>query len=1227
MQESKGNSYQREPLLEKEINNSSVNSGIIQKEIFIKPNQTFANSNCENKNEEGLTLDSTDTKENKFETENYNSQTGEDVNRSRVLLPNPLPRKRKQSLPKRDQSLNSSKQEKSANIGCQTDETSSDWEEFKNYNRKLKGKSLKDRVEYLGSQLENNIKNEMEEELVKIKQVISTKRLSQPKVYEIHLHQNISQDHDSVADPSRYNSREKEYYSEEGERMFDVSRKSRVSLLDLQREDLQNEYRTCPNSNSARENHPEGIKSSIENTQEPESYVQTGTFKSRNSSNQVSPFRASSREDHYSSSKKRLPPSLLHSSSKSNYRSEARASTYLNKEDEEEAYRTDGKNFPSDSTNQTNPRVEQMNNNYIQGYLSNENPVDIANFSSNPYGQTKKSIEQVQEESDRKMRLQMIDPTQRVSFGSFERETPRLPQVSSASKQNPGQPQSQVSVEGNDNIQVLENYRTNYHPEKAVSRPPRLSAFLAGPTDNTRERNFPSANKTPENVKPNETPSDHKYELRRGQTFEYSPDEVQSNHKENEAPLPETQLQKQNEQLLEQGTSLDTKSRDRRNNSPDSPEEYELFQEMDDPSQVLEKKTYSRFENLQISHIERAKPTEESKSTGSLDYLRDRSQEEGQRNMNPFIKVLNHETMTRSDRSFIENQRDYSVEEHLTAKQVLHDYSASPHSKEIEREKVSTLKSINPRVNDGHLLKLEFDTEEYESNKSIRKSDQSYPQSGQSILHHEGNKRYSHEDDKKDMTYPYYLPRPVGMGGRNKRIPEINTSKINTSNVQDRAYPVHRLDRDHSSTNLQNDRQYFSEVLRKDLLERSPNDPHKNGQSYSTSNNHDENRKQAFLMNNSSSRERLYQKLETVNMRREYVTDRHQSQDFTQKMIDKRRDSSYENRPVEVPTFSGNRHTERSYDISTSKENILLSAPETSRFRVPNNSNVGSVLNTERFKEKYPNTPNPIITPDTSTHFTSNPHYEYEISQSQIKLQSSYKGPSEVERREEHYESTKEKQGLELVNIYRQETDDVLTRRDTRSNGEILKRMVNYQINYEHSKENLNYYNSNIDHENIGYDSKHSSHRCSTFSSKGEHTRSAVSLIHHRNASIEKTDYDFYDALIPEDTKQNDGQYSMRDDDFICDSFEMRRYGLPRAYSSSKLHAKDTMQKPSHRRTTSMKSQIYGNKYESLTKEQIVERELECVDLINQSKFSEALFKLIEIVKLSTLHATNPHSM
>mmetsp|Transcript_1607 Transcript_1607/g.1435 ORF Transcript_1607/g.1435 Transcript_1607/m.1435 type:complete len:131 (-) Transcript_1607:22-414(-) len=119
----------------------------------------------------------------------------DDINRSSILLPNPLPKKKKkrpasQKLQIDENSDMSSKRGRERErILPETQETPKDWEEFKNFSRKNKGKSLQDRIDSLGVEIENNLNNEFEGQLSQIKQeILSNKRKSHSRVYEIHLH-------------------------------------------------------------------------------------------------------------------------------------------------------------------------------------------------------------------------------------------------------------------------------------------------------------------------------------------------------------------------------------------------------------------------------------------------------------------------------------------------------------------------------------------------------------------------------------------------------------------------------------------------------------------------------------------------------------------------------------------------------------------------------------------------------------------------------------------------------------------------------------------------------------------------------------------------------------------------------------------------------------------------------------------------------------------------------
>ena len=78
---------------------------------------------------------------------------------SGILLPNPLPKKKK-TLKNFEASTTSETTVENLTFStpeCYKEDQTDDREEFRNYNRKLQGKTLQDRVELLGYELEVNI--------------------------------------------------------------------------------------------------------------------------------------------------------------------------------------------------------------------------------------------------------------------------------------------------------------------------------------------------------------------------------------------------------------------------------------------------------------------------------------------------------------------------------------------------------------------------------------------------------------------------------------------------------------------------------------------------------------------------------------------------------------------------------------------------------------------------------------------------------------------------------------------------------------------------------------------------------------------------------------------------------------------------------------------------------------------------------------------------------------
>ena len=119
--------------------------------------------------------------------------TGNNLSLSGVLLPNPYPRRKKKS----NFMENFRSQGSNKNIGLQQSEENDKRkfensekitldENFKDYNRKIKGKSLHDRMEMLEGALEDNIKSNLEENLMKIKDTLMEFRQPRQRIFEIY---------------------------------------------------------------------------------------------------------------------------------------------------------------------------------------------------------------------------------------------------------------------------------------------------------------------------------------------------------------------------------------------------------------------------------------------------------------------------------------------------------------------------------------------------------------------------------------------------------------------------------------------------------------------------------------------------------------------------------------------------------------------------------------------------------------------------------------------------------------------------------------------------------------------------------------------------------------------------------------------------------------------------------------------------------------------------------
>lgn len=159
------------PLKEKNINHFSFSS---QNNNFSTQSVSKFSTNI-NSNDDTSSLQA--SKENRNILNDINNSLGSNVNadyNSGILLPNPLPKKKK-AVQNFEVSTTSGTTVENLTFStpeCQREDQPDDREEFRNYNRKLKGKTLQDRVEMLGNELEVNIKQEVQGQLKGIREEI-----------------------------------------------------------------------------------------------------------------------------------------------------------------------------------------------------------------------------------------------------------------------------------------------------------------------------------------------------------------------------------------------------------------------------------------------------------------------------------------------------------------------------------------------------------------------------------------------------------------------------------------------------------------------------------------------------------------------------------------------------------------------------------------------------------------------------------------------------------------------------------------------------------------------------------------------------------------------------------------------------------------------------------------------------------------------------------------------